>query len=419
MENLPVVMRPELMDSAVPRKFVPHPFAYHEEVELVIDALSNQGEGVGRLNGWVVFVPHTLPGERVRARIYRNDKNFSSADLVEVLEPSPQRVVPRCPVFGYCGGCQYQHLDYDSQLAWKTAQVADLLRLQAGLELPVRPAIASPRVYGYRSKITPHFHKPKEARMGNIGFLRVGSRSEVCDVKQCPIAMEEINEALPALRKAVQQAASQYRRGATLLMRVSEGSVITNNNAVCSEKVGGLTFHFLAGDFFQNNPFILPAFTDYVARQACAGGARFLVDAYCGSGLFALTLAPHFERVLGVEVSETSADWARANAHSNGIEHASFLAASAEAIFEQVDFPAEESAVVIDPPRKGCDAAFLHQLFAFGPRRVVYVSCNPATQIRDLAEFDKAGYSVTEVQPFDLFPQTKHLECVATLEKLS
>ena len=120
-----------------------------------------------------------------------------------------------------------------------------------------------------------------------------------------------------------------------------------------------------------------------------------------------------------MEVSETSADWARANARSNGIEHASFLAASAEAIFEQVDFPADETAVVIDPPRKGCDLVFLNQLFAFAPKRVVYVSCNPATQIRDLAEFDKAGYKVVEVQPFDLFPQTKHLECVATLEKQS
>lgn len=405
------------MTDTPPKKFVPTPFAYHQEIELTIDALSNMGEGVGRVDNWVVFVPYTLPGERVRARVYRNDKNCSHADLVEVLTPSPKRVQPLCPVYGYCGGCQYQHLAYEEQLAWKTEQVADLMRLQAGLTVPVQPAIPSPQVYGYRSKITPHFHKPKEAKMGNIGFLRVGSRTEVCDVKQCPIAMEPINAYLPALRKSVQQAAAQYRRGATLLMRVSEGSVITNNNAVCTEHVGELTFNFLAGDFFQNNPYILPAFTGYVAKQACAEGAKYLVDAYCGSGLFALTLAPHFRKVLGVEVSETSADWARANARSNGIEHATFLAASAEAIFEQVDFPAEESAVVIDPPRKGCDMAFLNQLFAFGPARVVYVSCNPATQIRDLAEFDKAGYEVVEVQPFDLFPQTKHLECVATLRK--
>lgn len=401
-----------------PRHFAPIPFAYHQEIEIRIDNLSNQGDGVGRVGNWVVFVPFALPGEKVKARVYRNDKNCSMADLLEVLEPSPQRVAPACPVFGYCGGCQYQHLEYAAQLEWKRAQVADLLRLQAGLELPVKPPIPSPKTYGYRSKITPHFQKPKSGGMGNIGFLRAGSRSEICDVRQCAIAMEPINQTLPLLRKAVQQSASQYKRGATLLMRVSEGSVITNNNAVCTEKVGALTFHFLAGDFFQNNPFILPDFTSYVARQAQAGGAKYLVDAYCGSGLFALTLAPHFQKVLGVEVSETSADWARANAKSNGINHARFLAASAEAIFGEVDFPAEETAVVIDPPRKGCDLAFLHQLFAYSPRRVVYVSCNPATQIRDLAEFDQAGYKVIEVQPFDLFPQTKHLECVATLEKI-
>lgn len=402
-----------------PRRFVPHPFAYHEEIELEISALSNQGDGVGRVDGWVVFVPFTLPGERVKARIYRNEKNCSHADLVEVLSASPDRVEPACPVFGYCGGCQYQHLRYEAQLAWKTEQVADLLRLQAGLEQVVNPAIASPRLYGYRSKITPHFHKPKEAKMGNIGFLRAGSRSEVCDVRTCPIAMEPINAALPTLRKQVQQAAAQYKRGATLLMRVSEGAVLTNPHAVCTENVGELTFHFLAGDFFQNNPSILPAFTGYVAKQARACGARYLVDAYCGCGLFALSLASSFEQVMGVEVSESSADWARSNAAANGITHATFLAASAEAIFEQVSFPAQETAVVIDPPRKGCDMLFLRQLFAFGPKRVVYVSCNPATHVRDLAAFAEAGYAIRAVQPFDLFPQTKHLECVTTLDKIS
>ena len=401
-----------------PRRFVPEPFAYHQEIELQIDALSNQGEGVGRVDGWVVFVPFTLPGERVLARIYRNDKNCSHADLVEVLHASPDRVQPQCPAFGYCGGCQYQHLSYKAQLEWKTTQVADLLRLQGGLEQPVLPAVPSPRLYAYRSKITPHFHKPKEAKMGNIGFLRVGSRTEVCDVKQCPIAMEPINEALPLLHRQVQQAAAQYKRGATLLMRVSEGAVLTNPHAVCAEQVGDLTFHFLAGDFFQNNPSILPAFTGYVASQASACGARYLVDAYCGCGLFALSLAKHFEQVLGVEVSESSADWARANAAANGIDHARFLAASAEAIFAEVDFAPEETAVVIDPPRKGCDDVFLRQLFAFGPKRVVYVSCNPATHVRDLAEFAAAGYRIAAVQPFDLFPQTKHLECVTTLDKV-
>lgn len=400
-----------------PKGFCPEPFAYHHELELEIQSLSNDGKGVGRVDGWVIFVPYALPGDVVKARIWRNDKNCSTADLVEVIKPSPDRVEPVCRLFGTCGGCQYQHFSYEKQLEWKTRQVADLLTLQAGLTLPVNHAIASPRQYEYRSKITPHFDKPKGEKLLPIGFLKVGSRRDVVDVPQCPIAMECINEALPAIRKQVIQGQATYKKGATILMRASEGTVITNNNAIATEHVGDLEFHFLAGDFFQNNPFILPLFTDYVANEATAHGEEYLVDAYCGSGLFALSLAKKFKKVLGVEVSETSADWARSNARTNGINHAEFLAADAGAIFEQVDFPADKTAVVIDPPRKGCSIEFLTQLFAFGPSKVVYVSCNPATQIRDLAEFDKAGYEVTAVQPFDLFPQTKHLECVVTLTK--
>ncbi len=403
--------------QVAPKNFVPAPFAYHQEIELQIDNLSNTGLGVGRVDGWVVFVPFTLPGELVRARVFRNEKNCSQADLIGVLKPSPRRKSPECPLFGHCGGCQYQHAEYEAQLGWKTAQVAELLRLQARVDVPVKRAVASPRIYHYRSKITPHFQKPKGEKVGSIGFLKAGSRHEVVDVPHCPIAMEEINGALPPLRRMVRSESARYRRGATLLLRASEGSVITNGRAVATERVGGLTFRFLAGDFFQNNPFILPLFTRYVASQASGGGARYLVDAYCGSGLFALALAGSFERVAGVEVSESSADWARSNALANGVSHVSFLTSSAEAIFARVDFPPGETAVVIDPPRKGCGGDFLRQLFAFGPERVVYVSCNPATQIRDLSLFREARYRVLEVQPFDLFPQTRHLECVVTLQK--
>jgi 23S rRNA (uracil1939-C5)-methyltransferase/tRNA (uracil-5-)-methyltransferase len=405
------------MSDLPPKKFVPEPFPYHHELELAIEALSNSGDGVARVDGWVVFVPFALPGDRVVARIWKNEKNCSYADLASVVEPSSDRVEPVCRLFGLCGGCQYQHLSYEKQLEWKTQQVADLLRLQAGLTLPVNPAIASPKQYNYRSKITPHFDKPKNQQqgIGPIGFLKVGSRRELVDVPACPIAMECINEALPPVRKTCRENSAQYKRGATLLMRASEGGVLTNNGSIATEYVGNLEFHFLAGDFFQNNPFILPLFTSYVADQASQGGQEFLVDAYCGSGLFSLSLASRFKKVVGVEVSETSADWARSNARTNGIDHASFMAADASAIFADVDYPPHLTSVVIDPPRKGCDMNFLNQLFAFGPARVVYVSCNPATQIRDLAEFDKAGYQVTAVQPFDLFPQTKHLECVVTL----
>lgn len=398
-----------------PKKFVPTPFEYHQEIDLRIDSLTNLGHGVGRVDGWVVFVPFCLPGELVRARVYRNDKNFSQADLVSILEPSPDRVTPQCPVFGECGGCQYQHLTYDAQLAWKTRQVRELLQHMAKIEFPVNSCHGSPQLWNYRSKITPHFAAPQDGEIKEIGFLAVGRRSQLVDVPQCPIALDTINAALPELRADVRRQAKSYKRGATLLIRATEGHIETNPKAVVTEKVGDIAFDFLAGDFFQNNPYILPEFTGHVAEKAKVGGTKYLVDAYCGSGLFALTLAKHFDQVAGVEVSETAAEWAARNAEKNGITNAKFLAASAEAIFAQIDFPAAETAVVIDPPRKGCTREFLDQLAAFAPARVVYVSCDPATQVRDLAIMQEQGFKLEDIQPFDLFPHTRHLECVMTL----
>jgi 23S rRNA (uracil1939-C5)-methyltransferase/tRNA (uracil-5-)-methyltransferase len=424
-----------------PKKFNDQPFAYHAELELEIATLTNLGSGLARIalpasapshvppstsavegGGWVVMVPFTLPGERVRARVFRNHKNFSEADLVEVLTPSPHRVAPVCPLFARCGGCQYQHLAYAGQLAWKQRQVAELLQHMAGVEFPVAPVFASPRQFGYRSKITPHFNPPRDPAVPPpIGFLRQGTRFDLVDVPRCPIATDAINEKLPAIRAGVQAraAAGEFKRGSTLLLRDAGGDVTTDYAAVITETVGDLRLRFLARDFFQNNPFILPAFVAYVRDQAAASGARFLVDTYCGSGLFALAAAPAFERVIGVELSETSVAFARENAAANHRANATFLAAEAATIFADLDpaFVAADTAVMIDPPRKGCDDQFLQQLFAFGPRAVVYVSCDPATQMRDLRHFLAAGYKLTAAQPFDLFPQTRHLECVLTLHR--
>ena len=427
------------MYSVGKKKFNDLPFPYHHELELEISTLTNLGVGLGRVpvgeGKWVVMVPFTLPGEKVKARVYRNHKNYSEADLLAVLTPSPHRIDPQCPLFGRCGGCQYQHLTYAEQLKWKRQQVEELLKYMAGVEFLVAPVIGSPREFNYRSKITPHFkawdggpvfrRAAADQEIGPpkseapIGFLKQGSRFEIVDVPACPIATPEINAKLPEVRAKTQArlAAGEYKRDATLLLRHAQEGVITDYDAVITEHVGPLKLHFLARDFFQNNPFILPAFTGYVRAQAAGSGAKFLVDAYCGSGLFALSCAPAFERVAGVELSATSVKFATENAAANGITNATFLAGDAAQIFTGLTFPAANTAVVIDPPRKGCDESFLQQLFAFGPRAVVYVSCDPATQMRDLKGFLAAGYTLTAVQPFDLFPQTRHLECVITLVK--
>ncbi len=448
------------------------------------------------------MVPFALPGERVRARVFRNHPNYSEADLVAVLTPSPHRVAPPpCPLFGRCGGCQYQNLEYTEQRRWKQRQVAELLHHLAGIDFAVAPVVPSPREFGYRSKITPHFSAPRrgkevpnanfqfptaglqtpnsklqipdaKAQISNygsqvpsrevspapdgqsaapgqhgepgtlnheagtpdqaaaapadfpIGFLKQGSRHAIIDVPRCAIATEAINLRLAGVRAEVLARRDTFKRDGTLLLRdaaegvtTDYGAVITESVAVAEPPAAPLRLRFLARDFFQNNPFILPAFARHVRDQAAAGGAEYLIDAYCGSGLFALAAAGRFTRVAGIEVSETSVAFARENAAANGIANATFRAGDAAAIFARIDFPPAETAVIIDPPRKGCDEAFLQQLFAFGPRTVVYVSCDPATQMRDLRQFLAAGYATAAVQPFDLFPQTRHLECVITLER--
>ncbi|MDA7521644.1 class I SAM-dependent RNA methyltransferase [bacterium] len=400
-----------------PRKFKAEPYEWHEVVELKIETLSNLGAGIAKPDGWVVFVPFALPGERIRAKVWRNEANCSHADLVEILEPSPDRIEPHCRHFATCGGCQYQHLPYEKQLEWKTRQVRELLSHMVGIEEEVNPTIPSPKQWGYRSKITPHFQRPKPGEDFPIGFLEFNRRTRLVDVYNCPIAMDEINEALQPIRDDVKRRAAEYKKGATLLLRATEDRVETDHRAPVSEKVGDLKFNFLAGDFFQNNPFILDSFTGHAAEQAKGPNQKYLLDAYCGSGLFGLTLAKNFEQVVGIELSETSADWARRNAKTNGIENASFIASSAEALFADITFPSEQTSVLIDPPRKGCSVDFLNQLFAFGPSRVVYVSCNPATQMRDLTSFLGKGYKIESIQPFDLFPQTRHLECVIALSR--
>jgi len=401
-----------------PRKFNPHPFAYHQELELSIHTLTNEGNGLARVNDWVVFVPFALPGEKVRARVFRNHKNYSEADLIEVIEPSPNRVEPVCPLFGRCGGCQYQHLSYAAQVEWKQRQVAELLKHMAKIEFAVEPVVTSPQTMGYRSKITPHFHKPKNGTIAEIGFLRAGTRNSMVDVPQCPIAMADLNERLALVREDVHSGRREFKNGATLLLRSAGGEVLTHPHDLAREEVNGVRFEFQAGDFFQNNPFILPAFVDHVVDEAKASGATFLIDAYCGSGLFALCSASSFQQVSGVEVSATAVVKAKHNADLNGFTNCSFIAASAEHIFADVPHAAQDTVVIVDPPRAGCGEAFLQQLFAYGPKAVVYVSCNPPTQMRDLVMFREAGYELKRVKPFDLFPQTKHLECVMTLAKV-
>jgi 23S rRNA (uracil1939-C5)-methyltransferase/tRNA (uracil-5-)-methyltransferase len=350
------------------------------------------------------------------ARIWHNAANFSRADLVRVVVPSPHRVQPRCDLFGECGGCQYQNLAYPQQLEWKQKQVAEAFERLGGIKTKVDACHPSPKQYGYRSKITPHFMTPRRADFP-IGFLAAGTSRRVVDVPKCPIATDAINAAYARSRKDIKANPGRFERGATLLFRDCEEGVVTDSRQVVTEKVGAVQLKFLAGEFFQNNPSVLEQFVGHAIKLAHESGAKHLVDTYCGSGLFALSGARLFESVNGIEVSAEAARKAAENATLNHFLNCRFIAGSAESIFKKIPVEGSESAVIVDPPRKGCDEAFLDQLDAFSPRRIVYVSCAPDTQARDVKYLCAKGWKVVSVRPFDLFPQTRHVECIAALER--
>ena len=398
-----------------PKGFIDQPYPYHHEIDMVIESVTNLGYGIARDNGWVVQIPFTLPGEKIRGRIFRNHKNYSEADCLEVLEPSKDRVEARCELFGVCGGCQYQAVRYETQLEWKRKQVEESFDRIGGIQISIEPVEPSPKTYGYRSKLTPHYERARASEGRKVGFLRYGSRSTLIDVPQCPIATDAINQAMPEAREEIRHMQGK-KKGGTLLLRDTLEGVVTDPKKTACERVGDLLFQFRAGEFFQNNPFILPSMVDHVISQAKETNSELLVDAYCGGGLFSLSGASYFERVIGIEISREGFEWARTNALLNKIENAKFVLGDASSIFQELHNCEQICSLIIDPPRKGCDENFLLQALDFHPARIIYVSCDPATQARDVQRLVEGGYKVLRAKPFDLFPQTRHIENVVTLE---
>lgn len=404
------------------KSFVPIPFEYHQEIVINIEDLTNLGLGIGRYTlpdgrKWVVMVPLVLPGEKVKVKVFRNHSSYSEADLVDIIFSSPDRIKPPCEYFSICGGCQYQHMNIEAQRQWKKSQVESLLLRIGGLEnLDVNDTVGTSELYNYRTKITPHYDVPSTLDRLKIGFQKRGTRN-VIDIAQCLIATPEINKMYSKTRNEIttMMAKKMPKKGATLLFRDCEEGVESDHKKIISQKVGDVVFKFKAGEFFQNNAYVLPLMVNHVIEKATAVGCSHLIDTYCGSGLFAISAAKHFDTVFGVEVSDLAVTAAIANAKLNKVDNVEFICGVSERIFSKVShFPRDQTVIIIDPPRKGCDDAFLKQLFTFLPKSIVYVSCDPATQARDAKAIVSNGYNVIDVTPFDLFPQTRHIENVMT-----
>jgi 23S rRNA (uracil1939-C5)-methyltransferase len=408
-----------------------------ETIELSIDDVAFGGDGVGRVGDCVVFVPFTITGERVRARVAAVKKQFATATLVEVLVASPHRVQPQCPHFGPsakplpCGGCQYQHIDYAQQLALKTAQIREGLRRIGGIDNPpLEPMIGSPRAYGCRNKIT------LRRRGHQAGYLATDNAT-LLNVRECPIADERINAALADLRKWLARQAGADGRAveAEITLRHTNAGEVSwfvepDEKAKgksppptpmwVEEMVMDKRLKLPPASFFQVNSELLPEMVRLVEEGFLQSGCRTVVDAYCGVGLFALLLAKRAQCCHGIESDATAISAAKFNAERFGLANCHFARGKVEELLPQTlaQMEAGSCCVILDPPRAGCAPEVVETLLGARPKRIIYVSCNPPALARDLKRLVTA-YELTRVVPLDMFPQTAHCEVVTKLGRSS
>ncbi len=457
-----------------------------DEIELRLESAGFEGVSVGRVGKFVVFVPFAVPGDLVRVRIRRKRRKFAEATLLEVLEPSSERIEPRCRYFGSCGGCRWQNTPYENQLKFKRTQVIDLMERIGGLDgLEVEPTLAAPGRFYYRNKMEFSFGPTRwltreEIESGQafdrefaLGLHPPRQFDRILDLEVCYLQSEISSQIVNWFRNRCVQAGwkpydSKRRSGflrnlvireaaatgqilvnfvttrrapdrveplcrefiadfpdvTTFVHSVNEGrspvalgdESVLHGAGYIEERIGPVRFHIHPSTFFQPNT----RQAEQLYRLALEAGrlepGQTVYDLYCGVGAIALFLSGRVAKVVGVESLEASVEAARGNADLNGIQNSFFHAGDCEEAFQR-DFLIQQGApdvVFLDPPRAGLGPKVLRSLLETVPPRIVYISCNPATQARDLKELS-ASYRIESVQPVDMFPQTPHIETVVGL----
>jgi 23S rRNA (uracil1939-C5)-methyltransferase len=416
-----------------------------QQLEVTAERLGFGGFAIARHDGLAVFVPFAAPGDRLRVEITEVQKNFVRARIVELLTPGPGRVTPRCRHFGECGGCQFQHVDQATQVAAKAEFLRDALVRTAGFEWPQPVVVHHAEPWGYRARTQlkvystsgerpdgSHGRMPKRQRRaqraaaiheatGNgepdpapeLGFHRAFTH-DVLDIEQCPVLAPELEQGLPAVRAAIAElpmAEWPYQVDGACGSGIASWSpdLPGLRKDLVEHRVGAFRYLIEPESFFQGNRHLVQRLVEGAIGDE-RGGLAF--DLYAGVGLFTMPLSKRFARVVSVEDERRAATLGRVNVKSNGCDNVSYLRSTTEQFLrsnkERPDL------VLMDPPRQGAKPA-LALLLKLRPQRLVYVSCDPQTLARDLRQLVDGGYTVEQVEGYDMFPQTFHVEAVARL----
>ena len=440
--------------------------------EAVITDYTSEGQGVAHIEGCAVFIPNAIRGERVKVRIEVAKKTWATGKMVEILEKSPHRINRECPVAKLCGGCDFWHMDYEEESSLKADRVKNCLNRMGGENLEQVPILAAPTCYGYRNKA--QYPVSVKKGKGIAGFFKAGTH-EVVENKRCLILPEESDK----VKDIVMDYVNQYRvmpynevehkgllrhiyvrRGAVsgqvlvclvingkriprpevlierlktipgfttlvLSLNTRKGNAILGDEFVTlygpgyiEDTLCGLNFRLSPRSFYQVNHHQAQRLYEAAIAQAEITKEDTVLDLYCGVGTITLAMASAAGKVIGVEVIEQAVADARDNAQRNGIENAEFFcgdAGQAALALEAKGIKAD--VVVVDPPRKGLNADTIEALARFAPRRIVYVSCDPATLARDVALIKERGYRLKNAMAADLFPRCSHVESIVCLSR--
>ena len=454
------------------------PLQKNQLLEVTIERLSNDGSGVAHsADGEAVFVPNTAPGDKARVKIVKDCKRYAFGILDEVLVPSPDRVEVDCPAAGPCGGCSLRHLSYEAELRAKHDNVEDAFRRIGGLDVPIYPTLPSLEVDRYRNKVQFPVGWDKNG-LPCIGFY-AGRTHRIVPCPDCklqPGVLNEIGNTLCAffaahgiqpydeesgkglvrhifLRRGVHSGqimvclvctkprlphsdelvaalTERFPAIATILLNVNakntnvilgEETLTLSGPGYLEDTLCGVPVRLGPLSFYQVNTLAAEQLYGIAAQYARLTPSDVLLDLYCGMGTIGLSMAAHCRELIGVEIVPEAIESAKANAARMGEDIAArsrfFCADAGQAATRLAAEGLRPDVIVLDPPRKGCDEATLSAVVQMAPRRVVYVSCNPTTAARDSKWLEEQGYRVEKVQPVDLFPRTKHVECVIALSK--
>ncbi len=445
------------------------PVKKNDDITVEISAVSGEGAGVGRFNGFAVFVPYALAGETVEAHIIKVAGTYAVGKLTRVINAAPQRIAPPCPSYYKCGGCTLQHVSYAAQLEIKRVQVRDALERIGGFNgVYVRPTIGMREPLRYRNKgsfpfacvggevkwglyaarshrliaaedciierseavaaadavrgwaeangVAPYDEESCTGVLRHVITRQLTGGTAVCvvttgELKNSADLVKRLRAALPELRSAVHN----INHRDTNVICGDEYRVIWGEPTV-TQRIAGLDFEVSAESFLQVNPLQTEKLYSLAVDGLGLSGSETVADIFCGIGTITLLLAGKARSVVGLEYVEKAIGDAKRNAVKNGVTNAKFYCGAAEKLLPRlVREGMKFDAVTLDPPRKGADPAVLEAVAASGAQRIAYVSCNPATLARDLKHLAVLGYAIESVQPVDMFPQTSHVECVVLM----